>query len=503
MPALYRFQNKLNIRLGGFSFLAGSVMLASFAGLLSLPSLRGPHVVAFLAYFMLAGSAYILAVIRLDRDRLPLKSLWIFAILFRLLVSLTEPTLSDDVFRYIWDGHLLSQWINPYALPVNSPLLDSYSTPLRELVNHNWMASPYLPSSQLLFTIVHQIAPESVKAFQITSIFLDLMTAWLVMHMLARVRISKRQVMIYLWNPLVIIEFSHGAHVVDALMIFLAMMTFWLLLKAEADISGQKWFPTASAISLAAATLTKGLPLMLVSVVWRRWDWKKLLLYISIILTATIIFAIDAGLGLTGVQENKGVFGAILIYLRWWNFNSGIYHWLEVGLSGYQTSGAVPVEIVGQGPILVARLITSGLTGLAILLTTWLSWRVDNPRSRDHKNRTLNLIRLATLPIGAYILFTSTVNPWYVTLIIPLLPFFTPMQDEPIWMKRFIWPWIYFSLMVNLSYLTYINPDNLRELYSVRLIEYIPLYLLLLWALWPIFFHRFKRSSKDHFSYFD
>lgn len=503
MPALNRFQNKLTVSLGGFSFLASLVMLASFVGLLTLPSLRGPHVVAFLAYFMLAGSAYILAVIRLDRDRLPLTILWVFAILFRLVVSLTKPTLSDDVFRYIWDGHLLSQWINPYALPVNSSLLDSYSTSLRELVNHNWMASPYLPFSQLLFAIVHQVAPESVKAFQIASLFLDLMTAWLLMDMLARVGISKRQLLIYLWNPLVIIEFSHGAHVVDALMIFLIILTFWLLLKAKPDLSRQIWFKTASAISLAAATLTKGLPLILLSVVWRRWDWKRLLLYVSIIFAGISIFAINAGLGLSGDQEGKGVFGATRIYLSWWNFNSGIYHWLEVGLSGYQTPGAVPIEIVGERPIQLARVITGGLTILATFVTAWLSWRLDNLISTDHTKQTLFMMRLAALPIGAYLLFTSTVHPWYVTLIIPFLPFFTPVLAEPTWIKRSIWPWIYLSLAVSLSYLTYINPDELREFYLVRLIEYVPLYLLLGWALWPIFFHRFKLSSKDHISKFN
>lgn len=490
MPAYKGFFTKLNIPAGGYSYLAGLTMLACFAGLLTLPSLRGPHVITFLALFLLAGSAYVLAVILLDRDRLPLISLWTFAILFRLVVLFTEPTLSDDVFRYIWDGHLLSQWINPYALPVNSTLLDSISTDLRDLVNHSWMTSPYLPSSQLLFTIVHLIAPESVKAFQITSLILDLMTAWLVMDMLALVRISKRQVLLYIWNPLVVIEFSHGAHVVDALMIFLVMLTFWFLIKAKPGLSNRNWLTTASSICLAAATLTKGIPLILLSVVWRRWGWKRLLLYATIIIAVIIIFTIEAGLGLTGDLDGKGVFGALRIYLTWWNFNSGIYHWLEVGLSGYQTPGAVPVEIVGEGPIQLAKMITGSLLALVVLFTTWLSWRLDISHTRDHTIRTLELMRLAILPTGAYILFTSTVNPWYITLILPFLPFLTPLQTEPGWIKRSIWPWIYFSLAVSLSYLTYINPDDFRELYFVRQIEYIPLYVLIVWALWPVFIQR-------------
>ena len=495
MPELNGFKLKRLNTWGGLSFIAGTAMLACFSGLLMLPSLRGPYVVTFLAYFVIAGGVYILAVIRLDRDRMPIAIIWGFAILFRLVLLLTSPTLSDDVFRYTWDGNLLSQWVNPYTLPVNSPALDEYSTSLRELVNHNWMASPYLPSAQLLFLFVQKVSPESIKAFQISAVLLDLATAWLVMDILRRVMSSSRQVLIYLWNPLVIIEFSHGAHVVDALMICLVMLTFWLLLKAKPKRHRQSWFTTASAISLAAATLTKGLPLMLVSVVWRRWDWKRLLLFAVVILGVIAIFAVGAGLGLTGEQDGRGVFGALRIYMNWWNFNSGIYHWLEIGLSGYQTPGAVPVDIVGERPIQLARLITTGLTALAVLLTAWLSWRMDNPKTRDHITRTLFLLRLATIPIGAYLLFTHTVHPWYVILIIPFLPFLSPKQDEAIWTKRLKWPWIYFSLAVSLSYLTYINPDDLREFNLVRQVEYMPLYLLLIWAAWPLLTRRIKINS--------
>jgi hypothetical protein len=492
MPEFNRFKLKSLITWGGLSFIAGTAMLASFIGLVPLPSLRGPYVVTFLAYFMIAGVAYILAVIRLDRDRMPIIIIWGFAILFRLVLLLTLPTLSDDVFRYSWDGHLISQWINPYLLPVNSPALDGYSTALRELVNNNWMASPYLPSAQMLFLFVHQVAPESIKALQITAVLLDLVTAWLVMDILKRVLNSARQVLIYLWNPLVIIEFSHGAHVVDALMICLVMLTFWLLLKAYPDRKTRSWLATASVISLAAATLTKGLPLMLVSVVWRRWAWKRLLLFVVVVLGVIAFFALGAGLGLTGEEDGRGVFGAIRIYMSWWNFNSGIYHWLEVGLSGYQTPGAVPVDIVGERPIQLARVITNVMILLAVLLTAWLSWRLDNPNTRDHITRTLFLLRLATIPISAYILFAHTINPWYMILIIPFLPFLYPKQDEPEWIKRFRWPWIYFSLAVSLSYLTYINPDDLREFYLVRQVEYLPLYLLLIWAIWPSMIHKFR-----------
>ena len=85
--------------------------------------------------------------------------------------------------------------------------------------------------------------------------------------------------------------------------------------------------------------------------------------------------------------------------------------------------------------------------------------------------------------MGAYLLLASTIHPWYVTLVIPFLPFLLSRKEEPISYQKFIWPWIYFSIAVAFSYLTYIDPENLREYTWVRLVEYVPLYFLLGWAL--------------------
>ena len=94
--------------LGGVSFLAGTVIAASIFALTRLPSLRGQDVPFFLAYFLMAALAYTAAILRLKRDQLPIALVWLFAILFRVLLLLTTPSLSDDVFRYILDGHLLN-----------------------------------------------------------------------------------------------------------------------------------------------------------------------------------------------------------------------------------------------------------------------------------------------------------------------------------------------------------------------------------------------------------
>lgn len=452
--------------------LAGMAMITCFAGIARLPTLRGPPLTRFLPIFLLATAAYGVAVHSLKRAPLSLRTIWAFAIIFRLTLLLsTPPMLSDDVYRYIWDGRLVNEGVNPYAHTVDSPTLDRFESDQRALVNNAWMASPYLPAAQALFATVYRLAPDSPLAFQVVALVFDLLTGWLVTDLLRRLALPRTRSLIYLWNPVVIIEFAHGAHV-DALMLFLMVAALWSLIVDRRSPRLQ----LLSVAAMAAATLTKGIPSLLLPVVAWRWGWRRALLFALLLIITVLPFGLNAGWGLSGPRNGEGVFGALRIYGARWNYNAGLYHWLEVALSGYYTPGAVPLEVVGEGPIRIAKLAVAALLGLTLVAVAWKSRVVVDD---------VQLPRLAVIPLGAYLLLTTTVHPWYVTVVIPLLPFLLPRQGERTRYARFLWPWLYLSAAVSLSYLTYLDPDNLREYEWVRLIEYVPLYVLLVWSAWP------------------
>ncbi len=429
------------------------------------------NIIPFLILYCIAYLAYGVAVwwtLKKPDGRRELAPIIGSAILFRVALLFTSPpTLSDDVYRFIWDGRLMNAGVNPYTYPVNSPVLDQFDSPQRAMVNHNWMASPYLPAVQILFAVVYQLAPDSPLAFQVAAVLLDLLTGWLVIDLLRRLGLPRTRALIYLWNPLIVVESSHGAHVADALMICLIMTALWLLVTKRSRL--------LSATVLAAATLTKGIPMILLPVVARRWRLGPTVLYGSLVVAACALFAFGAGWGLTGPLDGEGLFGALRIYGSLWNYNGGLYHWIEVLVSGYATPGAVPQEIVGPGPILAAKLIVAVIL-LAVLGIVWY-------KKRQIKD-DLALLRLAMVPLAAYLLLTTTVHPWYVTLVIPLLPFLTPRADEEPKLNRRLLPWLYFALAVAFSYLTYLDVENLREYDSARLLEYVPFYLLLIWSVW-------------------
>jgi hypothetical protein len=449
---------------------AGLVMGFCFAGMALLGDLR-QRLVPFLILYGLAYLAYAAAVwwlLRRSNGRRKLTLIVASSVSFRVLLLLTSPpTLSTDVYRYVWDGRLANAGVNPYAHAVDSPLLDPYHSVQRALVDHSWMATPYLPAAQAFFAVVYRLVPDSAVAFQVAAVVLDLLAGFVVIDLLRRLGLPLARSLIYLWNPLVIVEFAHGAHI-DALMVLLMVVALWALVVARSRI--------LSVTALAAATLTKGIPLLLLPVVVRRWGWHRIVLYAGLVIGVCLPFALGAGWGLVGPLDGEGLFGALRIYANQWNYNSGVYHWLEVLLSGYRTPGAVPPEEVGRAPIMAAKSIAAISLALVLVFVWWKGREVHDD---------LPLLRLALVPLVAYLLLATTVHPWYVTLLIPLLPFLPPRPGRSSRAERFLVPGLSFPAAVALSYLTYLEPDHLREHTLIRLLEYIPLYAGLIWAAWP------------------
>jgi hypothetical protein len=456
---------------------AGLLIGAGWVGMALLGDLQA-RLIPFLALYGLACVGYGAAVLVLHkRERLKALPLVVgLALLFRVTLLFTAPpVLSSDVYRYIWDGRLVNSGVNPYGHAVDSPLLDRYDSPLRRLVNNEWMASPYLPAAQALFAAVYRLAPDSPFAFQVAAVLCDLLTGWMVIDLLVRLGQLRERSLVYLWHPLVILEYAHGGHV-DAWMVCLIVAALWALIALRSRL--------LSVIVLAIATLTKGLPALLLPVVARRWRWPYVLVYLGLILVAILPFALDAGWGLSVPPEGEGLFGALLVYSAYWNYNSGLYHWLEVLLSGYPTPGPVPQEVVGWLPVYLAKLAMAlGLGG--VLAFVWRkSQEVETP---------LALLRWAIVPLTAYLVLATTVHPWYVTWIVPLLVFLLPRPETSDAASRFLWPLLHLSLVVPLSYLSYLGSAQPREYALVRVGEYVPFFVLLAWAGYPLLWEQQRR----------
>jgi hypothetical protein len=301
-----------------------------------------------------------------------------------------------------------------------------------------------------VFGGVYRLVPRSPTAFQVAFTLFDLASGWLIVLLLRRLERPPGRVALYLWNPLIVVEFAHGAHV-DSLMTLLVLLAlYWLL-------AGRR---TLSAGALAVATLTKFIPALLLPVFIRRWGWWRTGVFVALVLVGFLPFA-GAGTGLGPVSNGTGLFGASRIYLAFWRTNGGLYHWLAQAFAPH---------------LATPHAAASGVGALALIgVGGWVFLRSSPERSAEP------VIVDAALLIAVYLLFSATIFPWYLAWLIALLPLL-PLPGSPAALA-FTAGWVVFSAAVNLSYLFYLDPANPHEIEWVRRVEYWPLFALLALAI--------------------
>ena len=450
-----------------FLFTLSAVSFTAYAGLVGTSwfygTLRDGHVPTSIGFYLLAFVAFVGMLVGVERWGISRRWMWGGAILFRVMLLLTTPTLSDDVYRMLWDGYVANEGISPYAYAIDSPALDYLENPVRGLANNRWMASPYLPAAQGVFYGITAVFPLRPLFLQTAMVGFDLLAAWVISKLLVLALLPGRRLFLYLWNPLVIVEVAHGAHV-DAWMVFLALLAVYFalspkLLPSPGDdrrvIRRVRIRGLFSPFFLALSTLTKLLPALLLPVLFWFWNWPQRFFYVLAAILILIPFGVQAGWGLGGELEGTGLFGALRIYAAQWNFNSSIFHWLEVWLG---KAGVV-------NPLETAKGIVLGL--LVLLLTAvWILAR--------NKKTARSALRWMSLPLMGYVLLTPTFHPWYLLFLLSFLPFLTPAEEEPRWLWLWVAPWLYLSGVLIFSYLTYLDPSDFGELEWVRLLEWVP-----------------------------
>lgn len=398
---------------------------------------------------------------------------WTIGITMRLILVFCLPLLSDDVYRFIWDGQLVIHGYNPFhylpsTLMEEGPIIPGLTQELYEALNSPNYYTIYPPIAQATFAIATWLFPTStygaavvMKAF----LFLfEIGSLWLIIRLLIHWQMPLKNSLLYALNPLIIIEVCGNLHYEGA-MVFFLLLGIWLI------VTGRFY---SSAAMLAFSVASKLLPLMFFPFwvrrlgrregekeVKRRSDErayqrvknqvqllgqiniKKNILYFGF---AFIVLAAVFSPLLNGVFiQNFG--NSIGLYFQKFEFNASIYYLLR--WIGFQFVGYNVIATIGPG------LALGTLTGIVLLFAL--------ERNPDWKTLPLKLLWAICL----YLLFTTTVHPWYTSLPIVLCLF-----------TRFRFPIIWSGLI----YLTYINYSY--ETYHENLwivgIEYSLVGLLLL-----------------------
>ena len=173
----------------------------------------GYDVFAFLGGFGFTAAVVLLYWWWLTRNQIELtfKTVFLWAVVFRLIGVWGEPILEDDYFRFLLDACLFVTYGSPYGIAPESLFMSNEFTPecnaMLTGVNNPHLATIYAPFLQYVFLLSHLISPVNLDLLQFIIVLFDLSIIY-VLGKLAPARL----VLLYAWCPLVIKEFAFTAH---------------------------------------------------------------------------------------------------------------------------------------------------------------------------------------------------------------------------------------------------------------------------------------------------
>src|SRR5215510_12433871 len=149
----------------------GILQIAVYIVALTLGDLR-KYTVAFEYVFFAAFALYGIAcwlVLQLDIiDHRILYGIFAITAVLQGVLIFTRPTLSDDMYRYIWDGRVQAQGISPYRYPPNAPALTYLrDTDIYPHINRKNVVTVYPPAAEAAYALLWRIVPDNVRWFQI------------------------------------------------------------------------------------------------------------------------------------------------------------------------------------------------------------------------------------------------------------------------------------------------------------------------------------------------
>ncbi len=357
-----------------------SVLLAFLATLLGrLPDWRA-ELGRFQALMLLAFAAYALALLRRRHWRaLPHAGTFVVlvALALRAAVFPVSPTLSDDVYRYAWEGHVLAGGANPYAHAPSDPVLAGFRD--REVyprVNHPDLRAIYPPLAEAGFALVAR-SWYSLIAFKLWIVLHDLALCAVLAWWCARRGGSAWDAIAYAWNPLVVAEYAGTAHH-DPTGIL------WLVL---ALLAAERW-PWRSAFALVGSVMVKLVALPALPFLMRAWPVRVRVLgglVMASALAAYVALARGRGSGLEAFAVH-------------WRHNDALFGWLE--------------RLAGEG---AARMLALAGVAAVMLFALW---------------RRFPAVRGTRAVLRAGLLLGPVLHPWYLGWGLSL----EPLSPSPAWL---------------------------------------------------------------------
>ena len=354
---------------------------------------------------------------------LKLKLSWVLMVvaglLFRTIFLGHYPALSQDFFRFIWDGRLLFKGFNPYLFTPNE-IMNSQIVFLAEMQNlYEGMGplsqrnfSNYPPIHQMPGFLAAMLSGRSIFGailiLRLILILADLGIVYYGRKLLRLLQMPKNAIFIYFLNPLVVIELTGNLHF-EGLMVFFMLLTLYHL-KQNKNVY--------ASLFMGISILTKLIPILVLPLFICRLGLKKSVQFVGMTIWVVILgFGPFINLGfLMNFSHSVG-----LLFSNF-EFNASFYYMLKALIQYYLEANLIAYM----------RFIIPVLMGSTVL---YLSLKKET--------KTKTIMKQYLWLLTAYYFIATTVHPWN---IIPLV-FLSCYSNYryPIW----------WSLTVFLSYGAY------------------------------------------------
>lgn len=377
----------------------------------------------------------------------------ISAILFRLLFLFAIPNLSQDFYRFIWDGRLIFEGYNPYLYTPDYFITNGLFPVSQSQELYNGMGAlsashftNYPPLNQLCFFIAALFSGKSilgsVTVLRLIIIAADIGTLYFGKKLLERLKLPSYRIFWYILNPFIIIELTGNLHF-EGVMIFFLVWSLYLLHSGK-----WKW----AAVVLACSISVKLIPLMFLPLFFwwfvkkenKLLGIKKLLLFYSIVGATTLLFFIP----FFSMEFVSNYSKTVSLWFGDFEFNASIYYVARE--IGFLITGYNEIVIIGKVLPIVSLLIILGF-------------------SLFRQNNTIpKLTASILLAFTCYLFLSTTVHPWYIATVV-ILCVFTNYKFPLVW-----------SVALILSYLAYSNSSNSENLWVIGL-EYLIVFSAFIW----------------------
>ena len=307
----------------------------------------------------------------------------VFAALFRFAIIFSPPYLSDDIFRYIWDGRVQAAGVNPYRyIPAEEPLAQLRDENIYPHINRReTVRTIYPPVGQAAFLLITRFS-ESVTWMKAAMVGFEAIAIWALVALLTSFGFARQRVLIYAWHPLAVWEFAGSGHA-DALAIaFIAL----------ALLARRKNAETLTGVLIACATCVKLFPIVLFPALYKRKSWKMPVAFVATILLAYLPY-LSVG--------PMRVLGSLPAYSSEQGLLTGRQYFLL----------ALVRNVVNVPTVAYFVLVAVVLGGLSL----WMM--------RDQQGDDTRYLRNGLVIASVFMLFQAPHFSWYFTWLIPFLCF--------------------------------------------------------------------------------